>query len=621
MAFGVRCGLMVVAAMVLLAPSPLGAEVTPSEVARYLDETVPRSLETSRVPGAAVAVVHRGEVVALRGYGMADREAARPVDPTRTLFRIASVTKLLTWTAVLQLVERGEVDLDTDVNRYLRSVRVPAGFGAPVTLRGLMTHTAGFEDIGIGTARYTEPETDSLSRYLSQHLPARVRPPGTVVMYSNHGAGLAGLVVEEVSGVSYEAYVEERILEPLGMTRTSAHQPPPESLLPDLARSYVSVGGTFRPTTYTVSALGPAAGACATAEDMAAFMIAHLEGGSGRAGRILEPATVELMHRRAFGYEPDLAGWTLGFQELYRHGRRLLFHDGFYQGYVSLLLLVPDEDIGLFVAYNGSGGGEAVDELLEGFLDRFVADVALTAPQPPAASFGQTRTPRPGLYVPSRRPYTTIEKLSRDIPLARLKVDDEGSVWFLGRTWTAVRAGLYADSTSDDRLGVVTRDGRVTGVAVGSVTFDVLEPWQNPRLHLVLALIAAAALVSALAVWPVGAVLRRRSHAAPGPRIASVARWIAGGGAALSLASTLSIVFVLATAPLATGVPASLSVLTLLPCFGAAAAAVALALVPVLWARRTGSTLERVHYTLVAIALAGVTVLQQTYGILGPHLG
>jgi hypothetical protein len=171
----------------LLACALLRADDSAGEIAGFLDELMSRHLSEYHVPGAAVAVVKDGEIAASRDYGLADLEARTPVDPATTLFRIASITKLLTWTAVMQLEEKGLVDLDGDVNGYLRSVRVPEAFGAPVTLRHLMTHTAGFEDVGIGTVQYLPQPPEASAAYLAYHLPSRVRPPGTTVMYSNHG--------------------------------------------------------------------------------------------------------------------------------------------------------------------------------------------------------------------------------------------------------------------------------------------------------------------------------------------------------------------------------------------------------------------------------------------------
>jgi CubicO group peptidase (beta-lactamase class C family) len=587
----------------------------------FLEGIVPSQLAEYRIPGAAAVVVRDGAVAAARGWGVADTETGTPVDPGRTLFRIASVTKLLTWTAVMQLEERGLVDLDADVNTFLRAVRVPAAFGAPVTLRHLMTHTAGFEDVGIGTLRYEPPGAGSLAGYLARHLPARVRPPGSVVMYSNHGAALAGLVVEEVAGIPFEDYVEQHILVPLGMTRTSVRQPPPEPLRASLSHGHVLVNGALRPTTYAIDLLAPAGGASAAAGDMAAFMLAHLEGGVAHGSRILEARTVELMHRTAFTYDPAVPGWALGFQELHHGGRRIIFHDGSFQGNVSLLALVPELRLGFFVVYNSSGGAEAVDEILTAFLDTFVPPAPVAAASPGDA--GRSTGPVPhGLYVPARRPYTTIEKLNRPTRVSRATEGPGGTLEFLGRSWQAVREGLYADTTSDDVLKVLEDGrGRVTGVAVGSFTFDRLRFWQHPALHAAAALLALGIMLSCLAAWPIRAAQRRAAATPAGSALGRAARWVAGTGAALAVAAIAGILLVLSTSALAASVPRSLFVLSLVPPVVGVAAVAALLLAAACWARREGSVGGRVYLTLVATSLAVMTLLMRAYGIFGPHLG
>ncbi len=265
-----------------------------------------------------------------------------------------------------------------------------------------------------------------------------------------------------------------------------------------------------------------------------------------------------------------------------------------------------------------------MDELLTAFLDRFLP--AASALRPASAADGVSSSPAgpppTGLYVPARRPYTTIEKLSRNIPQARATAGDGGSLVFLGRRWDPVRSDLYADSTSDDLLGVLTDDrGRVSGVAVGSYTFDRLRFSQDPILHLVLALVSAAILLSALIVWPIRAARRRGGGGSAAASLGPAARWTAGAGAALALVAAGGIVFVLATSPLASTIPASLSVLTLLPFGVAAAAAASLVLAVLLWARRDGSAFDRIYHTAVAAALVVVAILMQAYGAMGPHFG
>ena len=267
----------------LLAPIPAGAAlaaptgsctpVTPAAVAEYFDAAVPGKLDRDHVPGAVVSVVAGGETVFAQGYGLADVEHGTPMSATGSLVRIASVTKLFTWTAVMQQVEAGRLDLDADVNTYL-DFTVPATFPAPVTLRTLMNHTAGFEDHIVGTGARTAEDVPPLRDYLAANMPRRIYPPGVVPAYSNYGAGLAGYIVSRVSGEPYDEYVQRHLLDPLGMAHSTATEPVPAALASGLARSYDSDTGATVP--FTFDRMPPDGSMSTTAADMARFAAAHL---------------------------------------------------------------------------------------------------------------------------------------------------------------------------------------------------------------------------------------------------------------------------------------------------------------------------------------------------------
>jgi len=193
----------------------------------FFDAQLPARLAKYHVPGATVSVVSAGKRVFSAGYGLADVEDRTPFDPATSLVRIASVTKLFTATAVMQLVQQGKLDLHADVNRYLRTFRIPATYPRPITLDDLLSHSAGFEDRTIGIGARTAQDVPPLGSYLADHLPARIRPVGEVSAYSNYGAALAGYIVSQVSGEPYAQYVQRHILDPLDMRHTTAEEPVP----------------------------------------------------------------------------------------------------------------------------------------------------------------------------------------------------------------------------------------------------------------------------------------------------------------------------------------------------------------------------------------------------------
>ena len=186
-----------------------------ADLEAFFDGAIPVQLDSKHIAGAVVAVVSGDKVVFSKGYGYADIENRRKVDPEKTMFRIASISKLFTWTAVMQQVEEGKLDLDADINTYLKEVKVPSGYDKPVTLKNLLTHTPGFEDYVLGLFAHSPKDLPPLAEVLREQMPARVAAPGVISSYSNHGTALAGYAVACASGKSWEDYIEQRILQPL----------------------------------------------------------------------------------------------------------------------------------------------------------------------------------------------------------------------------------------------------------------------------------------------------------------------------------------------------------------------------------------------------------------------
>jgi len=267
------------------------------ELETFFDNFMAEKLPDLNIPGASLIVVQDGEIVLSKGYGFADIDSETPVNPAETIFRVGSVSKLFTATAVMQLVERGEVDLHTDITQYLTAFQIPATYAEPVTLHHLLTHSSGFEDRFIGGMTLDENKLGSIEDFLQDALPARVTPPGEVHSYNNYGFALAGYVVEEVSGMPFEDYVYLNILQPLGMTLSSFAQPLPLELKAQLATGYELAGDDLAPAVFQYDRAVPAGSMSSTAEDMAAFMIAHLQSGGSE---ILDESIADLMHQQQF---------------------------------------------------------------------------------------------------------------------------------------------------------------------------------------------------------------------------------------------------------------------------------------------------------------------------------
>jgi CubicO group peptidase (beta-lactamase class C family) len=342
----------------------------PQELEKFMDSVMKSQLSKQNIAGAVVVVVQSDQVLLAKGYGYADVEEQIPVDAEVTMFRAGSVTKLFTWTAVMQLVEQGKLDLQTDVNTYLTNFQIPDTYPQPVTMLDLMSHTAGFGEISWRLGKTPLEELTSLEEFLQEYMPERVYPPGQILAYSNYGTSLAGYIVEQVSGEPYEQYVETHILQPLGMAHSTLHQPLPTELATDMAQGYL-FKGTHQPLPLNLLSNTPAAALTTSGVDMGKFMLAHLNDGAYDGARILQPETTRLMHTQSYTFDPALPGWAHGFSEQSVNGWRLIGHGGDVMGFHTLLSMLPEEKVGLYVAFNSDDVGDARETLLQMFIDRY----------------------------------------------------------------------------------------------------------------------------------------------------------------------------------------------------------------------------------------------------------
>ena len=374
------------------APSVLATAppaLTATDLAVFLDGFVPYAIRSGDIAGATISVVANGQVIFAKGYGVADVRTHTPVVPDRTLFRVASISKTFTWTAVMQLVQAGKLDLDRDVNDYL-DFKIPEKFGKAITLRNLMTHTAGFEDINEGGMVKSPSGFVPYREYLVEHVPGEIFPPGKIVAYSNYGAMLTGYIVERVSGEPFAEYIARHILQPLGMTHSTFDQPLSPVLAKDMSKGYTKASdGTPAPFLY--SQTPPAGALCSTALDMTHFMIAQLQGGSYGGASIMSPAITQLMHTPQSRMAPGMNGFDLGFYQENRNGLRIIGHAGDLESFHSDMHLLLDKDVGFFISLNSDGGSGAAQYVRTGlfraFLDRYypyTPPVEATLPHPRA---------------------------------------------------------------------------------------------------------------------------------------------------------------------------------------------------------------------------------------------
>lgn len=489
-----------------------------ADLEAWLDGFMPLALDTADIAGAVVVVVKDGQVVLQKGYGYRDVAAREPVDPEATLFRPGSVSKLFTWTAVMQLVEAGKLDLDADVNQYL-DFTIPERDGKPATLRQILTHTTGMEEQLRGLIGADPAQLVSLGDALKRWVPERIHAPGTTPAYSNYATALAGYIVERVSGQSFDDYVEQNIFAPLGMQRSSFRQPLPDALLAGMSNGYRTASdGTPQP--YEFINLAPAGSLAATGSDMARFMLAHLGKGAHGDARILSEATTEQMHRTGQPTVGPLNQMMLGFYETSINGRRAIAHGGDTQWFHSDLQLFPDDGLGVFVSFNSSGQPGSTLQLrtalTRAIVDRYLPGPAPTGPGIDEATAREQAASMAGSYASSRRPGSNFMALANLLGRTKVVANPDGSLTvpaFVGpggapRKWRPIGPWLWQDAESGDRLAADVVDGKV--VRFGLEPYASIMVFER-RSSAVMPLLVASVAVLLLTVlaWPTSAILRR----------------------------------------------------------------------------------------------------------------
>lgn len=618
------------AALELREPVPSPAiPIDPAELEAFLDPLMQAEMGERHIAGAAVAVVQDGKVLFTQGYGLADVGANKPVDPETTLFTLGSITKTFTFTAAMQLVEQGKLDLNADINTYL-DFKIPETFPEPITMAHLMSHSAGMDEYYFGTTAPTAESVLPLGEYLRTHLPPRVRPPGIVTGYTNFGAALAGYIVERISGQPYEDYIEEHILNPLEMDHTTPRSILPASLSQDMSLTYTYAGDKFNSVVdpFTFNQLAPAGALKSTAADMARYMIAHLQDGKYQGARILDAATARLMHKQSFAQDPRLRGWAHGFEELRLENPRIIGHNGVTYHYYTQMFLVPEADLGIFVANNTAGGRKMVELVAEAFIDHYFPPPAAVPPTPLANSTTDLKALE-GSYVSANVSFATKEKPSLLLSIMKIQAQEDGSLIrsslagsqryvetepMLFQRDDGVRVDYFDQITF--RLGP---DGKAQYLLFHMGGLQKL-PWYETMefslLHISLILLLFLSV-------PVTALIvrfsrRLREQAARQPKEARLARWVLGA---------LVVLYFLSQGGLFSGFASEAAVLTGTAVGNTAGQILAYPVVLLVlgavvftylaWKKGFWSLGWRIHYTLVTLAAVSIVWWYFNWHVIG----
>lgn len=507
------------------APSAPGARLAPgqpappAELAAFVDGVVRQAMVRDHIAGVTVAVVQNGQVVLKRGYGFASLNPDRAVDPDRTLFRIGSVSKTFTWIAVMKEVEAGRIRLNQPVNLYLpeKAQVKDQGYDQPVRVANLMDHSAGFEDRTLGQLFERDfNRVRPLDLYLRQERPRRVHAPGAVSSYSNFGAALAGEAASYTAGKPYERLVEDEILTPLGMAHTTFREPHPAkpglpapmpaNLAADVSDGYRWTPLGFRKRDFEyVEQVAPAAAGSSTAGDMARYMLMMLGGGQWNGATVYGATTAQAFRTPLRKTPPGINGWAHGLIMHELPGGHMSYgHGGGTLSFFSYLSVVPDLDLGVFVATNTDTGGALTSQLPAAVVGEFYAPPP-AFPRPGSPELADRAGEFAGRYVSTRRAYSGLEGFISSLrsavtigvtPEGRL-TDSDGGVWVPDGP---LEEGRFVGAANDQHLAFDLRDGRAESFVDGggAALFQRVPFWRRPSVLASLAVLTALAAVATL---------------------------------------------------------------------------------------------------------------------------
>ena len=519
---------------------PAESRLTKADAEAWLDGLMAYALPRGDIAGGVVVIVKNGEILLQKGYGYSDVAKHAPVDPERTLFRPGSVSKLFTWTAVMQLVEEGKLKLDADVNQYL-DFKIPERDGKPVTLRNILTHTAGFEEQPKGIMGVEKDGVPELGPFLKTWVPTRIFGPGETPAYSNYATALAGYIVARASGMSFDDYVDAKLFAPLDMKYSTFRQPLPGNLKPLMSKGYQQASLPDKP--FEIVGPAPAGSLSASGADMAHFMIAHLQNGRYGDKQILKPETAQEMHGTALTILPRVNRMMLGFYETNYDGRRVIGHGGDTQWFHSYLHLFIDDNVGLYMSFNSAGKEGAVgglrSQIFEQFTDRYLPGPAPDGKVDDATAAEHARQIA-GRYGNSRRSDSSFLSLLNLFGAVKVTANEDHTIGVsmftnlagMPSRWREIEPYVWRQEEGKQLLSAKVEHGRVVRFSVDDVSpFMMFEPvpfakssgWLLPALVVGL----AAMLLTALA-WPISALTRRHyrvSYALSGVD-AKAHRWV-----------------------------------------------------------------------------------------------
>ncbi|MBV6624411.1 MAG: beta-lactamase family protein [Rivularia sp. (in: Bacteria)] len=590
------------------------------EFRAWVDKFINDEMSKSHIPGTVISIVKDGKVFFTKGYGYANVEKKIPVDADKTVFRVASLSKLFTATAAMQLWEQGKLDINADANQYLTKFKINNPFSEPVTAAGMMTHTDGTTKRRIHLAADKPEKMLPLGDYLAKYMPAIEWKPGTLYSYSSHSTALLGYLVETISQTPFAEYIHQNILQPLNMNRTSFVQPPPKPLADDFATGYQYSKGKYKAVPYLYLNIAPAAAISTTATDMAHFMNAYLQYGRYQDKRILKEDTAREMLERQFTHHPILPGTGYSFREQWINNIRTWGHLGNLRGYSASLTLMPEKNIGIFIANNSFTA--LSNQFLNAFIDKYFP---VTKPPKYADTLFLTKEELErftGNYRDVEYPRNTFAKITAPFKDIYIKKAGNGNLivstpklFFVNKTPDRELIPIDNLLFRQDKINRFTAFGENSNRDI-EFAFNPLFPklgayekiawYEGIWVQLGIAAFCVIIFLSAFIMYVIRPLLRLlRGKSANFESQLNLAWFIAG------LLSTLNLIFIIGFPlflwligfwKLVYGVPTIIIALLVLPLITTFLSLMLLLFSLAMWKYKFWSTLARWHYSLVTLA-------------------
>jgi CubicO group peptidase (beta-lactamase class C family) len=532
----------------IISPQCVAAQgqIDPIEMEAFFDEFLTSAMAEHHVPGAAIVVVKNSEIMFAKGYGYANLENQIPVDPETTIFRWASVSKLFPIAGVLRLVAQGKMDLDADVNQYLRDWQVPNDFSTPIRVRDLLQHTDGFGSADFDVYASGIDDLEPMGTYLARNVKSPVQEPGNLIAYGSDGTSLAGHLLEQISGSRFEDHIAVSFFEPLGMHYSTFYQVLPPEYQENIAPiySYEEDTDVFVPSQFLLLNTPPSGGLSASPLDMAYFVIALLNDGRFEGAQVLSPTSAQAMLEQQYEPSPGFPGVTFGFFEHFYGDQRGLIRDGSGLRTRAQVYLLPEHSLGYIYVQNTSGD-DVIDELNELFIDTFYP-----APENPlVATPTNENSHLSGFYrLVQTNEHTFVKSESLILGELRVEVNPDSSLTItpLGfgdvyggfegsHQWVEIAPQVFRRIDRERYVAFVQdENSQNTYLFSGSGYHGAYYrlPWyEASNIQFLWMGMCLFVIVSGLVIWPFGLLSGGRGRSLP----AKLARWVGSGTSLLVL--------------------------------------------------------------------------------------